>query len=118
MSAKDVGAVDAPGPPILVDVKDNDGKMIPGVIGAGKIGHVYVHDRKDCSLIRFSEATVVQEKMWSVPTPEGTRMLPGMFGGVASPLAVSPLLGLAYTLNIHRPTTYHVECTPYPGGKL
>ena len=58
------------------------------MIGAGKIGHVYVHDRKDCSLIRFSEATVAQENMWSPPTPEGTRMLPGMFGGIASPMAV------------------------------
>jgi PQQ-dependent dehydrogenase (methanol/ethanol family) len=114
----DVWDLDPASPPILVDVKDNDGKVIPGVIGAGKIGHVYVHDRKDCSLIRFSEATVPQENMWSPPTPEGTRMLPGMFGGIASPMAVDPLLGLAYTLNIHRPTTYHVESTPYPGGKL
>ena len=114
----DVWDLDPASPPILVDVKDNDGKVIPGVIGAGKIGHVYVHDRKNCSLIRFSEATVAQENMWSPPTPEGTRMLPGMFGGIASPMAVDPRLGLAYTLNIHRPTTYHVESTPYPGGKL
>ena len=114
----DVWDLDPASPPILVDVKDNDGKVIPGVIGAGKIGHVYVHDRKDCSLIRFSEATVAQENMWSPPTPEGTRMLPGMFGGIASPMAVDPRLGLAYALNIHRPTTYHVESTPYPGGKL
>jgi alcohol dehydrogenase (cytochrome c) len=114
----DVWDLDPAAPPILVDVKDNDGNVIPGVIGAGKIGHVYVHDRKDCRLIRFSEATVVQENVWAVPTPEGTRMLPGMFGGVASPLVVDPILGLAYALNIHRPTTYHVESTPYPGGRL
>jgi alcohol dehydrogenase (cytochrome c) len=107
-----------PASPILVDVKDNDGKVIPGVIGAGKIGHVYVHNRKDCSLIRFSEAMVAQDNMWAPPTPEGTRMLPGMFGGVASPMAVNPLLGLTYALNIHRPTTYHVESTPYPAGKM
>jgi PQQ-dependent dehydrogenase (methanol/ethanol family) len=114
----DVWDLDPASPPILVDIKDSDGKVIPGVIGAGKIGHVYVHDRKDCSLIRFSEATVAQENIWSPPTPDGTRMLPGMFGGIASPMAVDPRLGLAYTLNIHRPTTYHVESTPYPGGKL
>jgi alcohol dehydrogenase (cytochrome c) len=114
----DVWDLDPAAPPILVDVKDNDGNVIPGVVGAGKIGHVYVHDRKDCSLIRFSEATIPQENVWAVPTPEGTRMLPGMFGGVASPLAVDPILGLAYALNIHRPTTYHVESTPYPGGRL
>ncbi|MGA8433966.1 MAG: PQQ-binding-like beta-propeller repeat protein [Methyloceanibacter sp.] len=110
--------LDPAAPPILVDVKDNDGKVIPGVVGAGKIGNVYVHNRKDCSLIRFSEAMVVQDNMWSPPTPEGTRMLPGMFGGVASPMAIDPPLGLTYALNIHRPTTYHVASTPYPGGKL
>ena len=114
----DVWDLDPASPPILVDVKDDDGKMIPGVVGAGKIGQVYVHDRKDCNLIRFSEAMVPQDNMWAPPTREGTRMLPGMFGGVASPMAVDPLLGLTYALNIHRPTTYHVESTPYPAGKL
>ena len=114
----DVWDLDPAAPPILVDVEDNEGKMIPGVVGAGKIGNAYVHNRKDCSLIRFSEAMVAQDNMWSPPTPEGTRMLPGMFGGVASPMAVDPIFGLAYALNIHRPTTYHVASTPYPGGKL
>ena len=56
----------------LGDVKgyvvDKSGKMIPGVLHAGKTGHVYVHDRKDCSLIRFSEAMVPQENMWVLPT--------------------------------------------------
>jgi len=114
----DVWDLDPAAPPILVDVKDNDGKVIPGVVGAGKIGNAYVHNRKDCSLVRFSEAMVAQENVWSPPTPEGTRMLPGMFGGVASPMAADPTLGLAYALNIHRPTTYHVASTPYPGGKM
>jgi alcohol dehydrogenase (cytochrome c) len=114
----DVWDLDPAAPPILVDVKDNDGKVIPGVVGAGKIGNAYVHNRKDCSLVRFSEAMVAQENVWSPPTPEGTRMLPGMFGGVASPMAANPTLGLAYALNIHRPTTYHVASTPYPGGKM
>jgi glucose dehydrogenase len=59
----DVWDLDPASPPILVDVKDNEGKVIPGLIGAGKIGHVYVHARKDCSLIRFSEATVAQENI-------------------------------------------------------
>jgi alcohol dehydrogenase (cytochrome c) len=114
----DVWDLDPASPPILVDVRDNDGKVIPGAVGAGKIGHVYVHNRKDCSLIRFSEAIVAQDNLWATPTPDGTRMLPGMFGGTASPMAVDPTLELAYALNIHRPTTYHVQSTPYPGGKL
>ena len=66
--AHDVWDLDAVSPPILVDVKDKSGKMVPGVIHGGKTGHVYVHDRKDCSLIRFSEAMIPQENMWVLPT--------------------------------------------------
>ena len=66
--AHDVWDLDAVSPPVLVNVKDKDGKTVPGVIHAGKTGHIYVHDRKDCSLIRFSEAMVPQENMWVLPT--------------------------------------------------
>lgn len=117
--AHDVWDLDAVSPPILVDVKDKDGKTIPGVIHGGKTGNVYVHNREDCSLIRFSEAMVDQTGMWSLPTPEGTPMLPGANGGVEwSPMSVNPELGLTYAVNLHQPMTYHVESTPYPGGKL
>jgi PQQ-dependent dehydrogenase (methanol/ethanol family) len=117
--AHDVWDLDAVSPPILVDVKDKDGNMVPGVIHGGKTGNVYIHNRKDCSLIRFSEAMVSQEGMWSLPTPEGTPMLPGANGGVEwSVMAVNPGLGLTYAVNLHQPMTYHVESSPYPEGKL
>ena len=117
--AHDVWDLDAVSPPILVDVKDKDGKVVPGVIHGGKTGHVYVHNRSDCSLIRFSDAMVPQENMWVLPTKEGARMLPGANGGVEwSPMTVNPDLGLTYAINLHQPMTYHVESTPYPGGKL
>ena len=117
--AHDVWDLDAVSPPILVDVKDKGGKMIPGVLHGGKSGHVYVHNRDDCSLIRFSEAMVPQEDMWSLPTKDGKRMLPGANGGVEwSPMAVNAKLGLVYAMNLHQPMTYHVESSPYPGGKL
>ena len=117
--AHDVWDLDAVSPPILVDVRDKTGKVIPGVIHGGKTGHVYVHDRKDCSLIRFSDAMVPQENMWVLPTPEGARMLPGANGGVEwSPMTVNPNLGLTYAINLHQPMTYHVQSTPYPNGKL
>src|ERR1700676_1535167 len=115
----DVRDLDAARPPVLLNVKDEDGKVIPGVIHAGKTGHIYVHDRKDCSLIRFSEAMVPQENMWVLPTKEGARMLPGANGGVEwSPIATDPGQGLAYAINLHQPMTYHVENSPYPGGKM
>ena len=117
--AHDVWDLDAVSPTVLVDVKDKDGKLVPGVIHAGKTGHVYVHNRNDCSLIRFSEAMVPQENMWVLPTKDGARMLPGANGGVEwSPMAVNPHLGLTYAINLHQPMTYHVENSPYPQGKL
>ncbi len=115
--AHDVWDLDAASPPILVDVKDGNGNTVPGLLHGGKTGHVYVHDRRDCSLIRFSESMVPQENMWVLPTKEGKRMLPGANGGVEwSPMAVDESLGLTYAINLHQPMTYHVESTPYPGG--
>ena len=117
--AHDVWDLDAVSPAVLIDAKDKDGTMVPAVMHAGKTGHVYVHNRKDCSLIRFSEAMVPQENMWVLPTKDGARMLPGANGGVEwSPMATNPPLGLAYALNLHQPMTYHVENSAYPSGKL
>src|SRR3982751_5008893 len=115
--AHDVWDLDAVSPTVLVNVKGKDGKTIPGVIHAGKTGHIYVHDRKDCGLIRFSDAMVPQENMWVLPTKEGARMLPGANGGVEwSPIATDPGQEVAYAINLHQPMTYHVEDAPYPGG--
>ena len=117
--AHDVWDLDAVSPPIITQVKDKNGKMVKGILHGGKTGHVYVHRADDCSLIRFSEAMVPQEDMWVLPTKDGQRMLPGANGGVEwSPMTVDAGLGLVYVINLHQPMTYHVESTPYPGGKL
>src|SRR6476661_7527105 len=117
--AHDVWDLDAVSPPILIDVKDKSGKTVPGIIHGGKTGHVYVHNRDDGKLIRFSEAMIPQENMWVLPTPTGARMLPGANGGVEwSPMAFKPKYRLAYAMNLHQPMTYHVETAKYPGGKL
>ena len=117
--AHDVWDLDAVSPPILTDVMNDEGEKVPGVLHGGKTGHVYVHNRDDCSLIRFSEAMVAQEDMWTLPTKDGARMLPGANGGVEwSPMAINPNLRLTYAINLHQPMTYHVESSPYPEGKL
>ena len=117
--AHDVWDLDAASPPILVDAKDKDGNVIPAIIHGGKTGHVYVHDRKDGKLIRFSEAMVPQGGVWTLPTPQGARMELGANGGVEwSPMAFSPRTNLAYAVNLVQPMTYHVEATQYPDGKL
>src|SRR6202171_958758 len=115
----DVWDLDAVSPPVLVDVRDKSGKLISGVIHAGKTGHIYVHDRKDCSLIRFSDAMVPQENTWTLPTAAGARMLPGANGGGGgSPIPTNPSLGLASATNLPQPMTYQVQSSPYPQGKL
>ncbi len=117
--AHDVWDLDSVSPAVLVKAKDKDGKDVDAVIHGGKTGNVYVHNRDDCSLIRFSDAMVDQTGMWSLPTAEGTPMLPGANGGVEwSVMAVNPELNMTYAVNLHQPMTYHVESTPYPGGKL
>ena len=117
--AHDVWDLDAVSPAILTQAKDQSGKMVDVVIHGGKTGHVYVHERNTGKLIRFSEAMIPQENMWVLPTKQGARMLPGANGGVEwSPMAINPKTRMAYVANLHQPMTYHVEETPYPGGKL
>jgi len=113
----DVWDLDAVSPPMLIDVRDENGKMVPGVVHAGKTGHVYVHDRATGRLIRFSQAMIPQENMWTLPTAEGARMLPGANGGVEwSPMAFDPHTRLVYAANLNQPMTYQVEDAAYPGG--
>jgi PQQ-dependent dehydrogenase (methanol/ethanol family) len=117
--AHDVWDLDAVSPVIITQVKDQKGNTVKGLLHGGKTGYVYVHNAKDCSLIRFSDPMVSQENRWVLPTPEGARMLPGANGGVEwSPMAVDPTQNTAYAINLHQPMTYHVQETPYPGGKL
>jgi alcohol dehydrogenase (cytochrome c) len=123
--AHDVWDLDAVSPTVLVNAADKTGKTIPAVLHAGKTGYVYVHDRKDCSLIRFSEAMVSQKDRWTLPTPtkpldpNSARMFPGANGGVEwSPMATDPGQHLAYAINLEQEMTYTVASTPYPDGKL
>jgi PQQ-dependent dehydrogenase (methanol/ethanol family) len=121
--AHDLWDLDATSPTVLINVKDASGKTIPGVMHAGKTGYVYVHDRKDCKLIRFSEPMVSQKDRWVLPTattPEkGARMFPGANGGVEwSPMATDPGMGMAYAINLEQEMTYTVDSAPYPNGKL
>jgi alcohol dehydrogenase (cytochrome c) len=117
--AHDVWDLDAVSPVILTEAKNKSGQTVPVAIHGGKTGHIYVHNRNDLSLIRYSEAMIPQENMWVLPTPQGARMLPGANGGVEwSPMAINPKLRMAYAANLHQPMTYHVEEVPYPGGKL
>ncbi len=116
----DVWDLDSASPPILTQVKDNQGKTIDGVIHAGKTGWVYIHDRQTGKLLRRSEAMVEQENLFALPTKgKGTRMLPGANGGVNwSPGSVNPVKQEAYYSNLHQPMHYEVRTTPWRKGRL
>jgi alcohol dehydrogenase (cytochrome c) len=123
--AHDVWDLDATSPTVLVDVKDKSGKTVPGVLHGGKTGYIYVNDRKDCSLIRYSDPMVSQQGRWTLPSstppldPKAARMFPGANGGVEwSPIATNPGLSLAYAINLEQEMTYTVNSSPYPDGKL
>jgi alcohol dehydrogenase (cytochrome c) len=121
----DLWDLDAVSPTVLVQAADKSGAMIPAVMHAGKTGYVYVNDRKDCSLIRFSEPMVSQKDRWTLPSPtpaldpKAARMFPGANGGVEwSPMAADPGQNLAYAINLEQEMTYTVASAPYPDGKL
>jgi PQQ-dependent dehydrogenase (methanol/ethanol family) len=115
----DVWDLDAVSPAVLADVRDENGQPVPGVLHGGKTGFVYVHDRRDCRLIRVSEPMVPQENLFAPPTAAGTRMSPGANGGVAwSPMAVNPELHLSYAINLHQPMSYSVAQAAYQNGKI
>jgi alcohol dehydrogenase (cytochrome c) len=116
----DVWDLDSVSPPILIDVKDKDGKMVPAVIHGGKTGWVYVHDRMTGQLIRRSAPMIPHENLFALPTTgQGTRMLPGANGGVEwSPGAFSPKTRNVYYVNLHQPMHYIVRNEPWEKGKL
>jgi alcohol dehydrogenase (cytochrome c) len=111
--------LDAVSPPILAEVAGRDGQMVPGVIHGGKTGWVYVHDAETGELLRRSEAMIPHENLFTQPTEEGIRMLPGANGGVEwSPGAFNPDTRMVYYVNLHQPMTYTVKKEPWEQGKL
>ena len=115
----DVWDLDAVSPPILTDVADENGNMVPGVVTGGKTGWVYVHDRRDGHLIRRSAPMVPHDNLFALPTEEGVRMLPGANGGVEwSPGAFNPDNRLVYYVNLHQPMNYITHSVPYKKGAL
>ncbi|MGH7528411.1 MAG: pyrroloquinoline quinone-dependent dehydrogenase [Gemmatimonadales bacterium] len=110
----DVWDLDAVSPPVVATV---GGKKV--VVHAGKTGWVYVLDAATGKLVRRSDAFVPQENMFALPTPEGTRMLPGANGGAEwSPIAIDPNLGYAFVAGLHQPMHYKVHSAPWEKGKL
>jgi alcohol dehydrogenase (cytochrome c) len=95
----DVWDYDAVSNVVLFDVHRN-GAVIPAAAEAGKVGWVFILDRRTGQLIRKSDPYVMMSKnMFSTPTREGVDMLPGANGGAEwSPPAYSPQTHFLYIM--------------------
>ena len=110
----DVWDLDAVSPPVVTKL---GGQTV--VVHAGKTGWVYVLDAATGKLVRKSTNFVPHENMFALPTPEGTRMLPGANGGAEwSPIAIDPSLNYAYVAALHQPMHYKVHSAPWEKGRL
>jgi len=110
----DVWDLDAVSPPVVTKL---GGKKV--VVHAGKTGWMYVLEAETGKLVRRSDAFVPQENMFALPTPEGTRMLPGANGGAEwSPIAIDPTLDYAFVAALHQPMHYKVHNAPWEKGRL
>jgi PQQ-dependent dehydrogenase (methanol/ethanol family) len=110
----DVWDLDAVSPPVVAKLGNQ--KV---VVHAGKTGWVYVLDAESGKLVRKSTNFVPHENIFALPTPEGTRMLPGANGGAEwSPIAIDPSLNYAFVAALHQPMHYKVHTAPWEKGRL
>ncbi len=110
----DVWDLDAVSPPVVTKLGNQT-----VVVHAGKTGWVYVLDAATGKLVRKSTNFVPHENIFALPTPEGTRMLPGANGGAEwSPIAIDPTLNYAYVAALHQPMHYKVHTAPWEKGRL
>ncbi len=113
----DMWGYDVASPPTLFDLTI-DGKTIPAVGEAGKIGWYFVHDRRDGKLLYKSEPFVPQENMFAAPSVEGTRITPGAAGGANwSPTSFDAATGRVYIAASHMPFVYRRKTIPATADK-
>lgn len=113
----DVWGYDLASPPVLFDFK-RGGKTIPAVGHPSKTGWFYVHDRATGELLLKSEPFVPQSNLFVHATAQGTRVHPGVFGGVNwSPSAVDEASQQAFVAAMHMPVRYTLHETPASNGK-
>ena len=113
----DLWGYDVASPASLFDVMV-DGKSVPAVGQASKIGWYFVNDRRDGHLLFKSEPFVPQSNLFKPPSPEGVTIAPGVGGGASwSPAAVDAAKGIAYVAGMHLPTRFKTATLPAVGDK-
>ena len=113
----DLWGYDVASPTSLFDVTV-DGKSVPAVGEASKIGWYFVNDRRDGRLLFKSEPFVPQRNLFAKPSPEGVTISPGVGGGASwSPVSIDTKKGVAYIAAMHLPTTFKTAVLPAADGK-
>lgn len=112
----DLWGYDVASPPTLFDAVI-DGKTVPAVGQAAKVGWYFVHDRTNGKLLFKSDAFVPQDNLFAPPSKEGVRVAPGAGGGSNwSPTSYDASKGVVYVAALHMPFTYRLETTPAKDG--
>jgi len=93
--------------PVLLDL-EIDGRRVPAVAQASKLGWVYVHERTSGQLLFKSDAFVPQMNLFTPPQPgQGVLVAPGIAGGANwSPSAYDAQRQLFFVGALHLPTRY------------
>ena len=109
----DLWDYDASPPPLLADVRDASGQVVPAVIQAGKVPWVYVLDRRTGKPIRRSDMYLPTKNLFTPPTKEGVMIMPGTLGGTDwSPTALDPRTGWLYLASNVLPMLYKKSPEP------
>lgn len=102
----DLWGYDVASPPSLFDVIIN-GRKVPAVGEASKLGWYFVNDRRDGKLLYKSPPFVPQQNLFTAPSAEGVTIAPGVGGGASwSPVSVDSAKQVAYVAAMHLPTTF------------
>lgn len=115
----DVWDYDAVSNVVLFDVNEN-GNSVPAAAEAGKVGYVFVVDRRNGRLIRKTQAFVKTNKnMFKKPTAAGVDILPGANGGDEwSPPAYSPQTHYMYIPAMDQLMHFTTHQEPAVNGKI
>jgi len=113
----DVWGYDVASPPVLFDA-DIDGKTVPAIGHASKLGWYYTLDRRNGHLLFKSEPFVPQRNLFARATNEGVVIAPGVGGGANwSPTSFDAKSGIAYVAAMHMPSLYKIGFIPATSEK-
>ncbi len=100
---------DVASPPVLIEV-NHQGRTVPAVAQASKLGWIFVHDRRSGELLFRSAPFVPQRNLFAPPSADGVEVAPAIVGGASwSPMAYVPGQHMLFVAGIHHPATYFIK---------